>query len=305
MSASSSPRTPLWLWGTLVALFAAIVTVQVMAEDVTARVATPSVSWIRSPELMRRLVLGHDALAADVYWIRAVQYYGDAKLSKDTKKNYDLLYPLLDMTTSLDPDFKIAYRFGAILLSEGYPSGPARPDQSIALLEKGIRRSPNRWEYYYDAGFVEYWWRQDYKAASDWLIKASKLPGAPEWLAPVAASFLAEGGSAAAARALWKQIAETAEEEWLRKSAQRGLAQVDAEEQIEQLQAIAARFEQRVGRRPMGWNELAQAGLLRGIPVDPSGIPYVYDAATGTVDVARESSLYPLRRRGQKPDARP
>lgn len=304
MSASSSPRTPVWLWGALVALFAAIVTVQVMAEDVTTRVATPSVSWIRSPELMRRLVLGYDALAADVYWIRSVQYYGDSKLSKDTKKNYDLLYPLLDMTTSLDPDFKIAYRFGAILLSEGYPSGPARPDQSIALLEKGIRRSPNRWEYYYDAGFVEYWWRQDYKAASDWLIKASKLPGAPEWLPPVAATFLAEGGRPAAARALWQEIASTAEEDWLRKTAQRGLKQVDAEEQIEQLSALATRFQQRVGRLPTGWQEFVQAGLLRGIPVDPSGTPYVYDSVSGAADVARESSLYPLRRRGQKPDAR-
>ena len=36
---------------------------------------------------------------------------------------YQLLYPLLDITTTLDPHFNIAYRFGAIFLSEPYPGG--------------------------------------------------------------------------------------------------------------------------------------------------------------------------------------
>ena len=59
------------------------------------------------------------------------------------------------MTTTLDPRFNIAYRFGAILLSEAYPNGPGKPDDAIKLLEKGLRAEPNKWEYFYDAGFVE------------------------------------------------------------------------------------------------------------------------------------------------------
>ena len=76
---------------------------------------------------MRRLAVGFNALWPDIYWIRAVQYFGGTKLSMDEKKNFDQLYPLLDITTSLDPHFNIAYRFGSILLSEGYPNGPATP----------------------------------------------------------------------------------------------------------------------------------------------------------------------------------
>ena len=85
-----------------------------------------------------------------------MQYYGDTRLSEDDKKNYDRLYPLLDITTSLDPHFNIAYRFGSILLSEGYPNGPGQTDQAITLLQKGIREMPGKWQYYHDAGFVEY-----------------------------------------------------------------------------------------------------------------------------------------------------
>jgi len=299
VSTAARPRTPAWYWATLVLFFVAVVTVQVLADEATIRAATPSVSWIRSPGMMQRLALNYDALAADVYWVRAVQYYGDTRLSKDPNKNYDLLYPLLDITTTLDPDFKIAYRFGAILLSEGYPGGAGQPDEAIALLEKGMKHAPERWEYPYDAGFVEYWWKQDYPAASAWLIKASKVPNAPNWLPTVAASMLAEGGSRADARQLWAQIGENADQDWLRRAARRGLAQIDAEEQIEVLRTVVARFQQGTGQRPQSWADLMRAGMLRAVPVDPTRVPYVLDAATGQINVAKESTLYPLRRRPQ------
>ena len=109
-----------------------------------------------------------------------MQYYGDTKLSVDEKKNYDQLYPLLDITTSLDPHFNIAYRFGSILLSEGYPNGPGQTDEAIALLQKGIREMPGKWQYFHDAGFVEYWWRRDSQAAADWFMKALEAAGRAE-----------------------------------------------------------------------------------------------------------------------------
>lgn len=70
------------------------------------------------------------------------------------RTKYQLLYSLLDLTTTLDPYFNIAYRFGAIFLSEAYPGGPGRPDQAIALLRKGIVAMPQKWQYYHDIGFV-------------------------------------------------------------------------------------------------------------------------------------------------------
>ncbi len=54
--------------------------------------------------------------------------------------NYDLLYPLLDLVTTLDPHFRVAYRFGAIFLTEAYPSGPGRPDHRDRAAQRGIER---------------------------------------------------------------------------------------------------------------------------------------------------------------------
>src|SRR5215510_408445 len=225
------------LWVALVVLLVSATGSQVVLEGKLQRPALlPGVQWVQSPGLMRRLAVGFNAIWADIYWIRAVQYYGDTRLSTDEKKNYDQLYPLLDITTSLDPHFNIAYRFGSILLSEGYPNGPGQADQAIVLLQKGIRETPNKWQYYHDAGFVNYWWRRDAQAAADWFLKGAKLPGAPNWLQPLAATVLAEHGEREASRDLWVQLATTAEHDWIRKAAERGLKQLDAEAHIEILE---------------------------------------------------------------------
>ena len=103
------------------------------------RRSTERILYVRSGAALKRIVLGFDALAADVYWIRAIQHYGGDRLTGPAQATkYQLLYPLLDITTTLDPYFNIAYRFGAIFLSEAYPGGPGRPDQSVALLRKGL-----------------------------------------------------------------------------------------------------------------------------------------------------------------------
>jgi hypothetical protein len=295
VAATSPIRTRAMHWIALILLSAGAIATQVATDGAFDRHApAQAVQWVRSPAVMRRLVLGFDGIAADIYWIRAIQYYGRTKLSETDSKTYEFLYPLLDHTTTLDPRFNIAYRFGAILLSEGYPNGPGRPDEAITLLEKGIRAAPEKWEYYLDAGFVNYWWRRDSRAAADWFLRASKLPNAPNWLPPLAASMLARGGDQSAARLLWTQLAQTAEHEWLRRTARIRLQQLDAEVVIDQLLPIVNRFYDSAGRFPTDWNELVRAGLMRGIPLDPTGVPYTLDPVSGIVNVAPESELYPL-----------
>lgn len=292
-------RTPLRRWFALIVAVASAVTSQIALASAFPR-ATPaeSVDWVRSPELMRRLALSYDAVLADIYWIRSVQYYGDTKLSTTSKKEYGRLYPLLDMTTALDPRFSIAYRFGAILLSEGHPNGAGNTAQAIALLDKAIKAMPDKWQYLHDAGFVEYWWNRDAKAAAEWLLRAADVPGAPSYLRPVAAMMLAEGGEERSARALWTELEASAEHEWLRQSARRALLQLDAEAILERLQPIVNGYYDRVGRFPSSWDEVVRARVLAGVPVDPTGVPYALDPVSGAVNVDQRSPLYPLRGRG-------
>jgi hypothetical protein len=148
---------------------------------------------ISSGQALRLMTTGYRALAADVYWIRAIQHYGRTRIRLTTPlpdgappglaHGYDLLFPLLDLTTTLDPRFTIAYRFGAIFLSAPLPNGAGQPDLAVALLEKGLLELPEKWEYLHDIGFVYYWDLFDYPKAAEYFERAAALPGAPWWLA--------------------------------------------------------------------------------------------------------------------------
>jgi tetratricopeptide (TPR) repeat protein len=248
--------------------------------------------YVRSPAAMKRLVLGFDALAADVFWIRAIQHFGGERLATAGSQEYALLYPLLDLATSLDPYFNIAYRFGAIFLSEGYPGGPGRPDQAIELLKKGIAAQPGKWQYYHDIAFVHYWQLRDYRAAADWFRRASEVPNAPNWLAPMAATMLTHGRDRASARFVWQEIHKS-EEAWLRRAAERGLLQLDAMDAIDMLQPVVHRVALAPGE-PYSWDALLRRGAIRRIPRDPTSTPFAIDPATGVVTVDRTSPLFPL-----------
>lgn len=252
---------------------------------------TQRILYVRSGAVLKRLALEFDAIAADTYWIRTIQHYGGDRLTRRHQGTYELLYPLLDLTTTLDPYFTIAYRFGAIFLAEAYPGGPGRPDQAVALLRKGLAAQPDRWQYSMDIGFVYYWHLRDFRTAAEWFQRAAQLPNAPNWLSPLAATMLIRGGERVSARFLWRQMLQ-ADQPWLRRNAQRRLAQIDALDQVDRLEQIVRSVPPPEGG--YSWGDLARRRVLRGIPLDPSGTPYELDPATGRVSVSRWSDLFPM-----------
>lgn len=254
--------------------------------------ATPLL-WFQSGNLLRHASLGFQNFVADLYWIRAVVYYGGKRRAGEQGRDFELLAPLLNFVTTLDPQFKVAYRFGAIFLTEAYPSGPGRPDLAITLLRRGINASPATWEYFHDIGFVYYWWLQDYKSAAEWFEKGAQLPGAPTWLKPLAATTLATGGDRQSSRLLWRQLGDS-DIEWIRRNAQHRLLQLDAMDVVDELNTISQRFTTRVGRAPRDWRELIAGERLRGLPLDATGVPYALDPATGRIEMSRQSTLWPL-----------
>jgi hypothetical protein len=278
----------------LVGLLAAASVFVQMTRDRWYRTDMPAeqILYVRSADTMRRMVLSYDALAADVYWIRALQNFGGARLKS---KRYELLYPLLDMATSLDPRFNIAYRFGSLFLAEQPPGGPGRPDLAIALLQKGIKENPKKWNYYQDAGFVYYFGYKDYEKAADWFRRGSEIKGAPWFLKSLAANTLAKGQNRQASRTLYEAIALTADNEFMQKDAVRRLRQLDTMDDIDVLHEIVRRYRERApGAQALTWQRLVAARFLRGVPQDRDGYDLVLDPVTGDIGVDASSSLAPL-----------
>src|SRR5579863_8817975 len=84
------------------------------------------VLYLNSPKILKRASLGYDGLLADVYWTRAVQYFGSRRFSDGSEVN--LLAPLLEITTYLDPHLIPAYEYGGFFLAPPPPNGAGQPE---------------------------------------------------------------------------------------------------------------------------------------------------------------------------------
>ncbi len=247
--------------------------------------------YLWSGKHVKMIAPGFEGIAADVYWLRTVQYFGgQRRFSSD--KNFALLYPLIDITTTLDPRLEIAYRYGAIFLSEPPPVGAGQPREGIAILERGARALPDSWRLRQDMGFFYYLFLKDAEKASEVLTEASQVPGAAFWLKAMAADLLAKGGDREKSRRMWRQMYEQAEEGVLKANAQDRLQVLDARDEADRLTAAAAEFERRQGRRPASLAELQASGLAHDRIVDSTGVPFELDPSSGRVIVSTRSGLW-------------
>jgi hypothetical protein len=229
---------------------------------------------MRSGKLVKAMSLEYAPLMADVYWTRVVQYYGDKQARHDT--DFELLWPLLDVTTTLDPNLLVAYRFGSTFLSEPSPRGAGHPELGIALLERGIQANPDYWRFYEDLGFIYYFELKDYAKASAAFAEGSKHPDAQIWMKVMAAKIAAEGESLSTSIFLWNEVYQTTKDPEVKENALTHLQLLRVQQDCKQLDALADEFQKRTGRRPSRVGDLVQTGLLPRLPVDPLGFPYVY-----------------------------
>ncbi len=228
---------------------------------------------VQSGPLLKRLSLGYDALLADIYWTRAVQYYG-AKLPT-SDRDFHLLAPLLDVATTLDPYLVPAYHFGAFFLSEKQ-GGAGRPDLAVDLVKKGIAANPNNIQISADLGFIYYMRLKDYEKAAATYLETSKIPGASPLFKVLAARIASKGGALDTSRMIWSEIYETTQDEKIKKHALEELKGLKAQSDEMQLDQLAQDYHTRFGRYPQSTRELVDAAMLKGVPVDPDGFPYAF-----------------------------
>ena len=253
---------------------------------------------VRSPKLLKLATLEYATLAADIYWTRAVQYYGGKRLGQDT--NLESLWPLLDAATTLDPNLLPAYRFGATFLGEPAPRGAGRPDLAIELLQRGMKENPEYWRLDQDLGNIYYFELKDYSNAGQAYLNGSKKPGAGAWMKIMAARLLEKGDSRETAAMLWAEVLESSTDDSIKENARINLELLRSDEDIDQINEISAQFAGKAGRAPKSIRELIQAGLLGGQPVDPDG--YAYEIGPeGKAGISESSPLYKQRRVYRRP----
>jgi hypothetical protein len=251
------------------------------------------VLYIPSPKVVKRMSLGYSGLLADLYWTRVVQYFGTKHKAK--AKQYLILEPLLDMTTTLDPKLLPAYQFGSVFLAQKPPEGAGDPLGAAKLVEKGIRENPQAWRLYYDLGYIYWLELKDPVKAADAFERGSHIPGAAPWMSVMAAALTAHAGETETATYMWTNILNSTDDADLKANALNRLRCLRVDKEVQILQQRADEFTKRTGRLPSGWPDLIATGLLRAVPIDPKNNPY--RLVSGRVQVT-QPDLFPFMTRG-------
>ena len=183
-------------------------------------VAQAEAPWLPPAGAVRPLFLGYHALAADLFWIRTVQYFGE-HTQKD--RRYPHLYRLVDLTTTLDPHFVEAFQLGGLFLTLGkaYP-------EAIAIYRKGIEHNPERWELPYELGRMYFLDLGDVPAALGWFERAVTLPGHAHYVPRLVARLRARVGLVEAALEMWERMRDTTDNEWVRATAEQEIRRLRA-----------------------------------------------------------------------------
>jgi tetratricopeptide (TPR) repeat protein len=258
------------------------------------------VLYLDSP-VLKRLSLGYNGLLADIYWTRAVQYFGFRH--HNGAANYNLLMPLLEITTHLDPQLMVAYEFGASFLAPAPPGGAGEPEQAIKLMEYGIQNNPENWKLYYDLGFVYYMNLKDYPKAAQVFAQGAQRPNAHSFLRLLAAQMAQHAGEFATARLMWNATYQNTQDELIKQNALEHLRALRVDEEVTRLQQAVTQFGERTGRLPASMAELASAEGLAAIPIDPEGHPYKL-SPEGWVQVSIPDD-FPFATKGLPPGYKP
>lgn len=283
-----SPRITALLAAVLIVCLATAMVTATRADQARPAATLEEVLYIPSPAMLKRMSLGYTGLLADIYWTRAVQYFGARHVVRS--RHYELLAPLLDITTQLDPQLTAAYEFGSVFLTQPPPNGAGDPDAAIRLVQYGIQHNPGDWRLYYNLGFIYSLEKKDYLAAAQAFAQGSKVPGAHPFLKILAARMAQRGGDIETSKLLWTTTYETSRDPQIKANAISHLRALQVDEVVPKLEEVVSQYTSRTGHAPENWADLVRAGYLPGIPLDPVGHPYKL-VAGGRVEV---SDIYDL-----------
>jgi hypothetical protein len=259
------------------------------------RAATPKLQrfmYLPQGEYLRVAVLGYEQVAADLLWIQTIQAMGERKVSEEAGH---WIAQAFDVITTLDPRFVHVYEAGGIALA----TLVVMVEESNRLLEKGIRHNPEVWQLPFLLGFNYYFEFHDDRKAADYIARASRLPGAPAYLAPFAARLYVSARDPQDAIDFLAQMYARTTDENVKQVLEQRLKEVVVERDLQLLEEAISRYRTLYRRPPQRLEDLAGPGLLRKLPQEPSGGRYLYDPQTQSVrssEMKERLKIYGKRR---------
>jgi hypothetical protein len=272
---------------TLAALVLAVGVDLVHAEIPSTLKSAKGEAFVPQPQLAKFASLGFDSLAADYYWLQAIQLVGGAVA--DPSKHGYTIGRLIDVLTQLNPHVDHPYRFAAIWMTA------SEDDVRFAnqLMQRGIERHPQDWRNHFYKGFNHFYYLKEYAEAADELEAATRLPGSPPYLTRLVPRLRAHSEGLDVAAALLQELHRNAPGEKARAEYAKALDEIHTERRARRLDAAREEYQRRRGRDIERVEDLLAGPdpVLQKLPEELHGWEWVVDGRTGRI----VSSFYGAR----------
>ncbi len=260
----------------LILFLAASIPFQVKIDDIRGKFRSVKESVYISSSTLRKVSLGYKELLADIYWLRALHYFGSKPLEAQSP---ELLSHYFGIITDLDPNFVNAYRYGGTFLAEPPPFGLGETRKGIELFDKGRMNNPENYRLPLEEGFIYYFYLKDYEKAAVLFKEASDKPGMSPLrkasMKGMAAAAHAKGGNRELSKKIWEIIYETSPSEGRRNFALRNIKEIDTVSIEEELTEALRKYKKAYHKIPTSPEELVEAGFIENIPEPPVGGDFI------------------------------
>lgn len=234
---------------------------------------------VPSPQFVRLAALGFDEVAADYYWLRALQIVGGEH--GRTEQHAPVLARLLNVVTELDPWVDHPYRFAAVWLTDS----PASVRAANRILERGIAYHPTDWRNRFYLSFNHFFYLVDAEAAARELEATVDLPGAPRYLKRLLARLRSESGDLEVASAYLLQQVRLTEDPYRRAEYEKALDEVETERRARVLDHARATYRERHGTDIDRVEDLVRGpgAVLSALPPEPHGWEWMINEQSGEI----------------------
>jgi len=260
----------------LVAACAAFMGLKLETDKVLrAKIPGSSIIYVPSGKFLKYATFGYSALAADMIYLWAIQYYSTYEIAD----RFTYLDHIFAIIAELDPRYTDPYEIGSMIAGQEARDIPL----ALRILDRGFAKNPDMWLFPFEAGHIAQRQLKDFDLARKYYEKAMVLPGAPDFTKRLYANAALKVTDYKTSWETWLEVYNTATDDRVKKIASNHLYQVKAEMDIDALKEAVAKFKEKYKRLPDELSRLVTAGILTSLPRDLDDKDYVYDAATGDV----------------------
>lgn len=220
------------------------------------------------PSLARTVSKPMLPMLVDVLWLRTVNAIG----MRETEQKNLALYEYGVALTEIDPRFYVAYKYVGLNVPFAkdrnvWVGGPEASD----MFRRGLKQFPNDPTLHMYLGFNLFHRERKFLEASEVFQRAAGLPGALNFMAPLAARLRAHGGAPEEALAMTREMLAAEQNEEVRATLEERLKELEVEVVLQAVDRAAEEYEKRTGRAPVTLDDLRAEGLYTGPNEDAQG----------------------------------